>query len=612
MCGISGIYTQQINENHLQIIDDVLQSQFARGPDYQAREIMQMDQCGMVFGHNRLSIIDLSEQSNQPMVDASGRYCITYNGEIYNYIELRNELKLAGFQFKTQGDTEVILQAFACWGIAALDRFYGPFAFAIFDRETQKLFLCRDRFGVRPLYYVQKNNTLYFASTVAVLAKKLGLKPNLTYIANGLNYFVYENESAITPYQDMLSVPAGYYLTAKFANDILTSEIQQYYNLTDRALNLAEQLANKNTEDLLAMTAETFNQAVTIRLRSDVPLGITLSSGLDSTSVAALVSNQHANTIGFSYGEPANKNTEGFLAAQSAKFLGINIKYVWPKLDEMIDGLWQTIDAQQAPFSSLSVVAQYLLYKQIKAAGIKVILGGQGGDEAFMGYRKFIIFGLQQKLHQKNYLALAKNLIQIFPMLLSEFSAFGAYWRQRKRYTGQVGLQNIIQLPGVPALNLNNARDQALNLRQIQDITQFSLPTLLRYEDRNAMSHGVESRLPFLDHRLVELGVALPETLKLHAGFGKWPIRKIMADKIPNNIRLARYKRGFDIPLAELLNSGLGKSIRAALQSNFSVIKEFLMKGASINQLFSDQQLLSRPNAITEAITLLWLNKVTL
>lgn len=614
MCGISGIYTTRVTEQHRDIINTIIKSQFSRGPDHQAMVILKGKHAEAVFGHNRLSIIDLSEQANQPMWDATGRYCITYNGEIYNYIELRNELKTLGRTFNTNSDTEVILNAFAAWGINALDRFHGPFAFALFDKITEELWLCRDRFGVRPLYYVQMNNVLYFASSTSVLAKKLNLKPNLTYVAKGLKYLVYEDNTNISPYLQMTSLPSSCYLHAKFDGDgKLLANIKVYYDLSKNVQRLTHELPINQLDSLLQLITETFEQAVHIRLRSDVPLAISLSSGLDSSSIAAFVSKKNRNTIGFSVGHPHNKKSEGPLIAKCAKYLDIQIEYVWPTQNEMIEGLYKTLEVQDAPFSSLSVVAQYILYRRVHACGIKVLLGGQGGDESFMGYRKFLLFWIQELLRQKRYLATAKNLWQMLPMFTAEMTSLGIYWRHRRRYMkGNKGLANALQLPESPVLHLNNLTNQALQVRQIQDITEFSLPTLLRYEDRNGMGNSVESRLPFLDHRLVELGVALPEAIKLRAGYGKWPIREIMRNKIPDQIRLARYKRGFDIPLAALLKAGFGQSIRTALQSNSLVIKEFLNNSMKVNQLFSDQQLTHRQSAIAEAITLLWLNKVVI
>jgi len=379
MCGISGVYARQISDQQRGIIQAVMESQFARGPDHQAMISLAGENSQVVLAHNRLSIIDLSEQANQPMWDAKGRYCITYNGEIYNYLELRQELKSLGFEFHTQSDTEVILNAFSCWGIEALERFRGPFAFALFDKQSDTLWLCRDRFAVRPLYYLSINQSLYFASSTAVLAKALNLKPNLAYVAKGLKYLVYEDGSELAPYETILSLPAGSYLQAKLNSEGRLSEtIKVYYDLTSRVESLIEELPVDRIDLLLERISVTLEEAVKLRLRTDVPLAISLSSGLDSSTVAAMVSKAHHDTIGFSFGHPQHKKTEGPLVAKCARFLDMKIEYVWPTAAEMIEGLDQTLTAQDAPFASLSIVAQYLLYKRVRACGVKVLLGGAG------------------------------------------------------------------------------------------------------------------------------------------------------------------------------------------------------------------------------------------
>ena len=176
-------------------------------------------------------------------------------------------------------------------------------------------------------------------------------------------------------------------------------------------------------------------------MRTDVPLAISLSGGLDSSSVASLVSKHHRNTIGFSFGHPDHKKSEGPLVADCAKFLNIQIEYIWPTPDEMIDALHQTIAIQDAPFSTLSIVAQYLLYQRVRASGIKVLLGGQGGDEAFMGYKKFLVFWIQQLLSEKRYLTSAKNMLQMMPMIFSEMTSLKAYWHHRHRYMGKANIR---------------------------------------------------------------------------------------------------------------------------------------------------------------------------
>jgi asparagine synthase (glutamine-hydrolysing) len=611
MCGISGIYANSINNQHTTIVTAITESQFNRGPDSQAINLLQSKQSQVLFGHNRLSIIDLSDHANQPMYDVTGRYGIVYNGEVYNYIELRAELMKLGLKFNTNSDTEVVLNAFAIWGIESLKRFHGPFAFALFDKKSGDLWLCRDRFGVKPLFYFNNNKTLYFASTSSVLAKALNLKPNLDYVAKGLKYLVYEDGSEISAYQSLLSVPAGSYLHCRFSQEHLITVVKEYYNLSNNVQDLICNLSGNRTEDLFEQIINKLNNAVNIRLRTDVPLGISLSGGLDSSSVAALVSKQHANTIGFSFGHPDNKLSEGPLVKSCAKFLNIPIEYVSPTANEMIDALYKTIEIQDAPFSSLSVVAQYLLYQKVHSSGVKVLLGGQGGDEAFMGYKKYLIFSLQKNLKEKRFFSLCKNILYLFPSMLSDMTSLKTYWRHRHRYlSGKPSLQNkTLLLPESAQLSLGNTAN-FLWKRQLADITQFSLPTLLRYEDRNSMGNSVESRLPYMDHQLVELGLALPQNMKLHAGYGKWVIRKIMQNKIPNNIRLARYKRGFDIPLIPLLKAGLGQSLRSTLNSNKKMLGEFLQKHVDINTIFSDQRLANQPSAMAEAITLLWLNKV--
>lgn len=613
MCGISGIYTNSITDQHIHVVNNIMNSQSARGPDYQAMTVIKGQRGAAILAHNRLSIIDLSNNANQPMYDITGRYCIVYNGEIYNYLELKSELENAGIAFKTGSDTEVVLNAFAYWGIACLNRFHGPFAFALYDKQGEELWLCRDRFGIRPLYYIEKNDVLYFASTTPTLARSLSLEPDLEYIAQGLKYLVYENGTERTAYKNLRSLPAASYLYVKF-NDTgkLTSKSKIYYNLAEKVENRIEQLSTTNTNTLLDNINQTLENAVKIRLRTDVPLAISLSSGLDSSSVAALVSRQHNNTIGFSFGHPTHRQSEGPLVAKCASFLNIDMEYVNPTPQQMIEALHKTIEIQDAPFATLSIVAQYLLYKQVRSSGVKVLLGGQGGDEAFMGYKKFLLFWLKQSIKQKDYYLTAKNFMQMIPMMFAELPSLKYYWQHRHRYLARGNADHnkqVLRLPESIKLDLGNI-EQPLWKRQLQDISQFSLPTLLRYEDRNAMGNSVESRLPFMDHQLIELGLALPESVKLRAGYGKWAIRKIMTDKIPKQIRLARYKRGFDIPLVALLKSGLGESIRTQLQKHRDITGEFLQDANSIAENFSDQQLAQRQHAMAEAISLLWLNKV--
>ncbi len=607
MCGISGILTSELLQSHHAVIDLIVKDQFSRGPDHQEIIAIKRKNTEVLLGHNRLSIIDLSQKANQPMWDHSGRFCIVFNGEIYNYIEIRHELLKNNFVFNTNSDTEVILNAFACWGIEALQYFRGPFAFALFDIEREELWLCRDRFGVRPLYYIEANNTLYFASSSTILAKHLHLQPNMDYLAKGLHFLVYEDGTESSPYEKLLTLKPGCYLQSKLhSNGILVNNITQYYHLNDHVEESIHRLSTVNNRDLLPMLANELEKSVEIRMRSDVPFAISLSGGLDSSSIASLVSHKQNNLLGFSFSHPNDKKTEGPIVAHCGNFLKMQIEYVWPTAKEMIEGLFKTLTVQEAPFSSWSIVAQYLLYERVRSFGIKILLGGQGGDESFMGYKKFLIFEIQHLIRKKNYLKALQQIAQLVPMFFAELPSLHAYWHHRHRYMNRKQEITALNLPYTP-LNLSQ-KEKDLWQRQSLDILQFTLPTLLRYEDRNAMGHSVESRLPYMDHHLVELGLALPKSLKLRHGFGKWAIREIMKNKLPDNIRLARYKRGFDIPIHRLLKAGLGGEIRTHLKNNATKISDYFKSQIDIEKHYSDSQLLQRRTAMTEVITLLWLN----
>lgn len=610
MCGIAGIVTHKTDGNAQSIIHAMVASQQSRGPDHQAITNIKTENKSLWFGHNRLSIIDLSDEANQPMWDVTGRYCIIYNGEIYNYLELREELINSGAIFNTKSDTEVILNAIVAWGLDALNRFNGPFAFALYDKAKEQLFLARDRFGKKPLYYAIINNSFYFSSTPKVIVNQLKLKPNLHYAARGLKYLVYEDDSDISPYEGLYSLQSAHYLCFDLRSEQLTPQIKKYYDLEQSVVEKQHSMTNYSERQLLDLLLETLTDALKIRLRADVPIGVSLSGGLDSTSVAALLAKEHKNIIGFSFAHPEESKSEGPLVKELAKHINIQTNYIWPSAKEIVQALIPTLQSQQAPFPGLSIIAQYLVYQRVRECGIKVLLGGQGGDEAFMGYRKYQLFYFQQLLRQKRFLASIQFLLNLTPMFAAELGRAKLYWQQRHRYKTNTDFTMGIQLPEASVGSLSLAINNELWQRQMLDVTRFSLPTLLRYEDRNSLGNSVESRLPFLDYRVIELGLALPAALKLRAGYGKWPVREIMKNRIPESIRTARYKRGFDVPMMSLVQAGLGNNLRQLLQDNLGSLKDYLPANSSIDRMFSDQRIMQRSATIAEAITLLWLSGV--
>lgn len=609
MCGIAGAFTTRFTEKIRDLIRDIVLDQNARGPDHQQITQYQGKQCALSLGHNRLKIIDLSDQANQPMWDVQEQYCIVYNGEIYNYLELRAELIAKGYSFKTVSDTEVILNAFKAWGIDAINKFNGPFAFALFDKNKEQLWLVRDRFGVKPLFYYINNNNLYFASSIKIIAEYFQLTPNLEYVARGLNYLCYEDGSDQSPYQNLQALPAAHYLKISYDQDSnLNCDLVRYYYLAERVQETQDALIGLADQKLLDLLLEKLEPAITRRLRADVPVGISLSGGLDSSIIAAMVAKNQEKIIGFSFGHPDVQYSEGPLVQKLAQKIGLQLEYIWPSIKDLSVILLDVIKAQSAPFANLSIVAQYLVYQKVQQSGIKVLLGGQGGDEGFMGYRKFHIFRLQQLFQNKNYFAGLSYFLQLFPLLTAEISQLKTYWLQRQRYLNIKKSSNLC-LPVFAQPPLSKFSQEESWQRQLRDITQYSLPTLLRYEDRNSMEHGVESRLPFMDYQMLEFGLALPEVFKLRKGFGKWPLRAIMHGQLPEEIRMARYKRGFDVPYKVFIQQGLGQQLRVLLETNYSKFKDYLISNKKISELFSDRNFLKNPSLIGEVISLLWLGK---
>jgi asparagine synthase (glutamine-hydrolysing) len=609
MCGISGTLSRLPPSMSLPMIEDIVKAQLRRGPDHQGIESIEVGRWGAVLGHNRLSIVDLSADANQPMWDHSRRYVIVYNGEIYNYRELRRELELRDHRFLTNSDTEVILECFKAWGTDALARFNGMFAFALLDCRQKRVWLVRDRFGVKPLYYLATPSSLTFASTMSPLARALRLRPNLAYCARGLHYYIYDCGDTSSAFEGLQAVPPGHFLAIDLEENDLRVQSQCYYDLDEQVEQTAKSIDGKSDRELTRAVHDLLADAVRLRLRADVPLAVSLSGGLDSSSVAAFLSEFHADVSGFSFGHPKARESEGPLVQKLAQSRRIHAHYVWPTSKELVESFGETLHAQDAPFAGGSIIAQNLVYAAARRQGFKVVLGGQGGDEAFMGYRKYQLFHFEKLVRQRQWFSSAAFAVTMLPVIVSENLALIRYWRHRSRYLNHRGLPSVVQLPGAP-LNMRAEHGREEWFRQSKDVTALSLPTLLRYEDRNSMAHSVESRLPFLDFRVVELGLALRPSLKLRNGYGKWILRAAMRGKIPDQIRLARFKKAFSVSEERWIEEGLGKFLRAEVERIWPAVQEWVRPEFRVNgaqTAFSNARLANSANAIAEAVTLIWL-----
>ena len=508
------------------------------------------------LGNRRLAILDVSRAGNMPMAIEGGDYSITYNGEIYNYREIRSELQSHGYRFNTGTDTEVILRAYQRWGAKCLLRFNGMWSFALLDRRQQILFCSRDRFGVKPFYYSLSSGVFLFASEIKQIlqASAMPRVANSDTVYNFLQWGLLD-ASAATFFEGIQQLPGGHCLTLDLAVP-LAPKISRYWEL--RVQPEQEMSVEEATEEFQAR----FRHAVKLRLRSDVPVGICLSGGLDSSAIICQA-NEIAPEIQFQtfsacFDHKAIDERDYIAAVVSA--VGAVSHQTFPQGRSFWEKIQSIAFHQDEPIGSSSAFAQWCVMADARDAGTPVVLGGQGGDEILCGYQKYRYFYLWHLLRHRD------------PKLFRECMNFArgtrTYWTAASisRYfprafsrpfslLSRVATDEFRASAHAPASALGAGA--SLAERQKTDLTYSSIPALLRHEDRNSMAHSVESRLPFLDYQLAEFAVNCAPSLKLRDGWTKWILRKAMTRIMPEKVRLRKTKLGFDTPEADWMRLGL-------------------------------------------------------
>ena len=515
-----------------------------RGPDGEGFWINGNNHAG--FGHRRLAIIDLSGQASQPM-HYVGRYSVVHNGEIYNYIELREGLKKKGYSFRTGSDTEVILAAYDCYKAECLQYFDGMFAFAIWDEKEQTLFCARDRFGEKPLYYCFDEEQFIFASEAKALwATGLEKKANQPLLLNylALGHTQTPVDKTITFYQEIFSLPPAHFLELHLSTFLF--QLTDYWDCNkETRISISEDNAAEKLNEL-------FFASVKRRLRSDVPIGTSLSGGLDSSSIAAVINEINANSFShktFSATFPGFDKDESKYVSLAVKKFNLENYSVTPTADGFIKDLEKLCYHQETPFSSSSVYAQYKVFELAGQHRVKVLLDGQGADEVFAGYTKYIHWHLQE-LIRANLLAAGKEINAL------RKNKIPFEWGWKNYLAAWFPAQAANQLEKKEARKLLKQPDIADDFKQqyfdrqtiykplvikLNDILYFNtlqqgLEELLRYADRNSMAHSREVRLPFLSHELVQFIFSLPGSFKIRNGWTKWILRKTMENKLPSEI----------------------------------------------------------------------------
>jgi len=559
MCGIAGIIStssELIPEIHLKKMIDAIAY---RGPDGEGT--WNNEKGSIQLGHRRLSIIDLTDAGAQPM-HYLNRYTIVYNGEIYNYIELKDLLQQKGYLFKSKSDTEVILAAYDLWKEDCLTHFEGMFAFAVWDEKEQQLFAARDRFGEKPFYYHENDESLFFASEMKALwaagvEKSIDEKMLLNYIALGHVQNAADKEQ--TFFNNIYSLPPAHFFQFNPSSKKLI--IKRYWRI-DKEIKITI-----SPEDAIEKFNELFIASVKRRLRSDVPVGTSLSGGLDSSSIITALQQLKIKPYElktFSTVFPGFEKDESFYIDLLSNKLDIPNFKIQPSAGSLIKDFETLCYHQEEPFPSSSIYAQFKVFELAKQHQVKVLLDGQGADEILAGYHKYIHWYLQEVLSrhklgaaQKEKKALQNNNIPFGWNLKNYFATFlpmhAAMQLEKNDY------HKTIHQPDIDPEFLKSQSGREWEgihkpvVTKLNDILYFNtieagLEELLRYADRNSMAHGREVRLPFLDHTLVEFIFSLPSNLKIHDGWTKWLLRNAMDKKLPDEIVWRKDKIGYEPP----------------------------------------------------------------
>ncbi len=562
MCGICGFVSSKSID-----IDKMNQTIIHRGPDAQGKFIDN----NLALGHTRLSILDLNEASNQPMISQNGRFIIVYNGEVYNFLELKKELKSLGVKFFKESDTEVILEGFAYWGIKIFEKLNGMFAFSIYDKLMQKLYIVRDRFGIKPLYYYKNGNDFIFGSEIkAILASKV-VQTKLNYQAfyEYLHFGTTLGEN--TFYRDIKKLEPGYYI--EFDLKTKNFEIKKY------KLNYEVKPTTDSFEEAIIKTKNLFEESVKSQLISDVPVGVFLSGGIDSTAITAFATKHYNGKIKtFSAGFDFDKGENELPAAKKiAQRFNTEHHEIHIKGGNTIDVIEDLNYYYDQPFGDAANIPLYLMSKELKGKQ-KVILQGDGGDELFAGYHRYL-----RLYHYNKYKAIAKAF-PIFKASIPKSSSkykglrflYALYQNDPSKEMAYILSQEMFDEDPAKLFDtkIQNRLTSTEPFKRYQYFyekfrhldranamlftdTNIILPDLyFEKVDRATMANSIEVRVPFLDNNLAYYAMSLPKDYKIRGKDKKFLLKKAFDGIVPHEV-LYGPKKGFGVPFQFWLRDSL-------------------------------------------------------
>lgn len=578
MCGIAGIYDPKGL-----VIDEVVSLSKTlrhRGPDdegfylayrdnvseqlrgdetiQELQHLKHISESGkepsLALMHRRLSILDVSQLGHQPLLSDDDRYSMVFNGEVYNFKEIRQELIAKGFQFKSNADTEVVLNAFIQWGEKCVERFVGMWAFVIHDKQENTLTLSRDRYGIKPLYFYQRNSYFAFASEIKALLKlsKVDQRISNENVGSFLAY-----GTTADPFQNLFlyidDIKPGCNYSYDLTSGILTTT--PYYDVEKTT-----QDSGDTVEENAKKFESLFDDSMALHLRSDVEIGSCLSGGLDSSAIVYKASKQlketSLKTFTAAYKDKAVDESE-FAKSVANQLENVQDIYTYPDAKTMVSDLEKMLYHQDLPIGSTSIFAQWEVMKCVNQHQVKVLLDGQGADEVLGGYSNFAGVYLVELLKRSKFVQFFKEYGRLknnFTPKVKQGVLRAAYYylplKLQQHFRAKQRLSyNFIKPESLGDLSLEIPQRGGKTFKEQSTLSmKFGMYDLLRYEDRNSMAFSIESRVPFLDHRLVEMVRGLPNNSKIHKGWSKFVLRKMLDKNVNANVVWRKDKKGFVTP----------------------------------------------------------------
>ena len=592
MCGITGYFGPTVPNTTL--LADSLLALRHRGPNGEGSFVLESNDWWLVLNHNRLAILDLDQRSNQPFHFEQG--VLVFNGEIYNYVEIRRELISLGHIFTTTGDTEVLAHALSEWGVDTFDKLEGMWTLAWYDQQNKTLLLSRDRFGEKPLFLWRQKEGLYFSSEVKGLAALSGKQPRINqnhlirYLVNGYKSLYKTTETFFSGVEEL--PPASYLIIDSKG---ITGPTSYWTPL----LAINEALSYKSAVD---MVREALISSMALRLRSDVPVAFCMSGGVDSNTLISIAQKVFGFEVhGFTIKSSDRRYDESALVAESVKSLGMKHTDVRLNSDGFLNNLKNQIVQHDGPISTISYYAHWQLMQAISAHGYKVAISGTGADELFTGYYDHHNLYLAEVANNPSeYLAArsawtahiandVRNPYLIDPELYQNTPEF----RQHIYLNNDVFATFLLEEWEEPFTE-NDYGLKLLRNRMLNELFQESVPVILREDDLNSMAFSIENRSPFLDRKLFECAFSLPSGYLVRNGYTKSVLRDAMRGMVPDSILSSRKKIGFNASINELLDTN-DLQVREFILDNGPVYD--IVKRSCIEDLINETEL---PNSFSK------------